>query len=259
MALCCMRLRKFFNLRKIIWKGKILLLAYDQGIEHGPTDFDDRNVDPNYIIDIASEGGYTGLVLQKGVAEKYYDKMKRLKVPLVLKLNGKTSLVKGDPVSRQLASIEEAVDLGAVAVGYTIYIGSFHEEEMLVEASRIQAEAHKRGLPLILWIYPRGAGVKDIKKSDLMAYATRVALTIGADVVKIHPEGSMKDFAWAVKSAGKVRVICAGGSKVGEEKLLKTIEGYMKNGGSGMAIGRNVWQAEAPLELSEKIRDVVWK
>ncbi len=254
-----MRLKKFFNLRKIVRDGRILLLAYDQGIEHGPTDFNKRSVDPGYVIDIASQGGFTGLVLQKGIAERYYDKIKRLKVPLVLKLNGKTSLVKGDPVSRQLATIEEAVDLGAVAVGYTIYIGSFHEEEMLVEASRIQAEAHKKGLPLIVWIYPRGAGVKDIKKGDLMAYATRVALTIGADVVKIHPEGSMKDFAWAVKSAGKVRVICAGGSKMGEKKLLKTIDGYMENGANGMAIGRNVWQDKKPLELAEKIRDVVWK
>ncbi len=254
-----MRLKKFFNLRKIIWKGKILLLAYDQGIEHGPTDFNDKNVDPSYVIDIAAKGGFTGLVLQKGIAEKYYDKMKRLKVPLVLKLNGKTSLVKGDPVSRQLATIEEAVDLGAVAVGYTIYIGSFHEEEMLVDASRIQDEAHKKGLPLIVWVYPRGSGVKDIKKNDLMAYATRVALTIGADVVKIHPEGSMKGFGWAVKSAGKVRVICAGGSKISEKKFLKMVENYMKQGASGMAIGRNVWQDKDPEGLSEKIRDIVWK
>ena len=253
-----MRLKRFFNLRKLIWKGKILLLAYDQGIEHGPTDFNDKNVDPNYVIDIAANGGFTGLVLQKGVAEKYYDKLKRENVNLVLKLNGKTSLVKGDPVSRELASVGEARDLGAVAVGYTIYIGSGHEEEMMVEASKIQSEAHQWGLPLILWIYPRGAGLKDIKKSDLMAYATRVALTVGADVVKVHPEGSMKDFAWAVKSAGKVRVICAGGSKMPESKLLKTIKGYMKEGGSGMAIGRNVWQDKNPLKLSEKIRDVVW-
>ena len=253
-----MRLKRFFNLRKIVQNGRILLLAYDQGIEHGPTDFDDKNVDPNYIIDIAAQGGYTGLVLQKGVAEKYYDKLKREKVNLVLKLNGKTSLVKGDPVSGQLATIEEARDLGAVAVGYTIYIGSGHEEEMLMEASRIQAEAHSWGLPLILWIYPRGSGVEDIPKNQLMAYATRVALTIGADVVKVHPEGTMKDFAWAVKAAGKVRVVAAGGSKISEKKLLSNIKGYIENGGNGMAIGRNVWQAKDPIKLSEKIRDVVW-
>jgi class I fructose-bisphosphate aldolase len=253
-----MMLRKFFNLRKIVWKGKIMLLAYDQGIEHGPTDFNDKNVDPNYIIDIAAEGGFTGLVLQKGVAEKYLDKLKREKVNLVLKLNGKTSLVKGDPVSRQLATVEEAVDLGAVAVGYTIYIGSKHEEEMLVEASRIQREAHKKGLPLIVWMYPRGEGTKGKKKGELMAYAARVALTIGADVVKIHPEGTMKDFEWAVRSAGKVRVICAGGSKEPHAKLLKKVKGYMKAGGSGMAIGRNVWQDKKPLKVAEDIRDIIW-
>lgn len=239
-------------------KGKILLLAYDQGIEHGPTDFNDKNVDPTYVINIAGKGGYTGLVLQKGVAEKYYEEVKRDKIPLILKLNGKTSLVKGDPVSRQLASVDEAIDLGAVAVGYTIYIGSVHEEEMLVEASRIQREAHKKGLPLIVWIYPRGEGVKGIKKSDLMAYATRVALTIGADVVKIHPEGKMKDFGWAVKSAGRVKVICAGGSKMSENAFLKKVAGYMEQGASGMAIGRNVWQSKEPFSLTKKIRSVIW-
>jgi len=253
-----MRLKKFFNLRRIVRKGKILLLAYDQGIEHGPTDFDDRNVDPAYVIDIAAKGGFTGLVLHKGVAEKYYDEIKKAKVPLVLKLNGKTSLVKGDPISRQIATIDEAVDLGACAVGYTIYIGSFHEEEMLSEVSKIQAEAHRRGLPLIVWVYPRGAGLEDIPKNELMSYATQVALSIGADIVKIHPEGNMKDFAWAVKSAGRVKVICAGGGKVSEGKLLEKIKGYMDNGASGMAIGRNVWQAKEPLELSKKIRDIVW-
>ena len=87
---------------------------------------------------------------------------------------------------------------------------------------------------------------------------TEELILSGADIVKVHPEGTMRDFAWAVKSAGKVRVICAGGSKMGEKKLLKIIKGYMENGGSGMAIGRNVWQNEDPLKLSEKIRDVVW-
>ena len=59
------------NLNKILRKGKVLFLAYDQGLEHGPTDFNDKNVDPNYIIDIAKKGKYTGLILQKGIAKKY--------------------------------------------------------------------------------------------------------------------------------------------------------------------------------------------
>jgi len=76
--------------------GKGMLLAYDQGFEHGPSaDFNDKNIDPNYILDIAAKGDFTGLVLHKGIAEKYYTG----KVPLIVKLNGKTSLPKGEPVS----------------------------------------------------------------------------------------------------------------------------------------------------------------
>ena len=77
------------------------------------------------------------MVLQKGVAEKYYDG----KVPLIVKLNGKTSLPKGEPISTQLCSVEYAVNLGAKGVGYTIYMGSAHENIMIKEFGRIHEEA----------------------------------------------------------------------------------------------------------------------
>ncbi|MCX6750147.1 MAG: fructose-bisphosphate aldolase, partial [Candidatus Pacearchaeota archaeon] len=79
------------NLNKLTTKGKALFLAYDQGLEHGPTDFNDKNVDPKYIIDIAKKGKYNGIVFQKGIAEKYNKEIKQSKVPLIVKLNGKTS------------------------------------------------------------------------------------------------------------------------------------------------------------------------
>ena len=75
------------SLKKITKKGKALFLAYDQGLEHGPTDFDDKNVDPNYIIEIAKKGKYTALIFQKGIAEKYGKEIKKSKVPLIIKLN----------------------------------------------------------------------------------------------------------------------------------------------------------------------------
>ncbi|MBM3200637.1 hypothetical protein FJZ53_06885, partial [Candidatus Woesearchaeota archaeon] len=114
------------KLSTITTDGKSLLLAYDQGLEHGPTDFDDKNVDPDYIQEIAVKGKYNGLIFQKGVAEKYYN----CKIPLILKLNGKTNLVKGEPIAAQLCSVKEAIELGAKAVGYTIYVGSAHEATM---------------------------------------------------------------------------------------------------------------------------------
>jgi class I fructose-bisphosphate aldolase len=94
--------------------GKGMLLAYDQGFEHGPSaDFNDKNIDPAYIMDIAEKGDFTGVVLHKGLAEKYYNG----KVPLIVKLNGKTSLPKGEPISTMVCSVEEAIRLGAKGVG----------------------------------------------------------------------------------------------------------------------------------------------
>src|SRR3989339_782689 len=218
-----MILKKKFNLWKILRKGKAFFLAYDQGLEHGSTDFNLDNVDPKKIIDIAKEGKFTALIFQKGIAEKYINEIKKSKVPLIVKLNGKTSLIQGDPVSRQICTVEEAVSLGARAVGYTIYIGSIHEEDMFLEFAKIQEQAHKKGLPVIAWIYPRGKGVKGKNKRHLLAYASRVGLEIGADIVKIHSHGNKDDLAWAVKNAGRTKVVIAGGEKTDEKTFLKKV------------------------------------
>jgi class I fructose-bisphosphate aldolase len=247
------------NLSKISKKGKFLFLAYDQGLEHGPTDFNDKNVDPKYIINIAKRGKYTGLVFQKGIAEKYSKEIKKSKVPLIIKLNGKTNLVKGEPISTQLTTVEEAIKLGASAVGYTIYVGSIYESKMFKEFESIERKAHAKGMPVIAWIYPRGKYIKGKSKTKLMAYATRVGLELGSDIVKIQPHGNLKDLKWAVKSAGKAKVVSAGGSKIGEKEFLKEIKNYIEAGFSGMAVGRNIWQSKNPLELTKKIKKIIWR
>lgn len=247
------------NLNKITKKGKAIFLAYDQGLEHGPTDFNDKNVDPNYIIELAKKGGYTGIILQKGIAEKYNSEIRKSKVPLIVKLNGKTNLFKGEPISRQICSVDEAIKLGAKAVGYTIYIGSDYEDEMLQEFENIERQAHAKGLPVITWIYPRGKSVEGKSDSELMAYACRVGLEIGADIIKIQYNGKVDDLKWAVKSAGKTKVVIAGGVKKGEDELLKQVKDIMNSGAIGLAIGRNVWQPENPLEITRKIKKAIWK
>jgi len=247
------------KLNKITKKGKALFLAYDQGLEHGPKDFNDKNVNPKYIINIAKKGKYNGIVFQKGIAEKYNKEIKESKIPLIIKLNGKTSLFKGEPIARQLCTVEEAIKLGAAAVGYTIYIGSDSEDEMLQEFENIQREAHKKNLPVIVWIYPRGKSIKDKKQEKLMVYAARTALEIGADIVKLQYVGKPKDLQWAVKSAGKTKVVVAGGIKKGEKELLKQIKEIIDTGCIGLAIGRNVWQHPKPFEITNKIKKIIWK
>jgi len=246
------------KINKILRSEKGLFLAYDHGLEHGPSDFNDKDVDPDYIIDIAKKGHYTALIFQKGIAEKYNSKIRASKVPLIIKLNGKTNLFRGEPVSRQLCSIEEAIKLGAVAVGYTIYIGSRFESVMMKEFDVIEEKAHNKGIPVIAWIYPRGKSVEKKSEGELMAYAARTGLEIGADIIKMKYNGNAKDLTWAVKAAGKAKVVIAGGVKESEKDFLKQIQEIMKTGCAGLAVGRNVWQSDNPLELTNKIKKIIW-
>jgi len=234
-----------------------MLLAYDQGLEHGPSkDFDDRNIDPAFIMETAVKGGFNGVIFQKGVAERFYNG----KVPLILKVNGKTSLPQGEPVSRQVCSVEQAVSLGAKGIGYTIYLGSAFEAEMLSEFGRVQEEAHERGLPAIAWIYPRGAGVQNDTSKEIVAYAARTGLELGADAVKIKYTGDSASFSWAVKAAGGVKVFMSGGPKAPtDEDFLKQVKGVIDAGATGLAVGRNVWQNREPLTMAEKLRKVIFE
>ena len=237
--------------------GRSMLLAYDQGLEHGPSsDFDDRNVDPTFIMETATKGGFSGVVFQKGVAERFYDG----KVPLIVKLNGKSSLPKGEPISRQVCSVEQAASLGAKGVGYTIYLGSGLEYKMLSEFGKIQEEAHERGIPAIAWIYPRGAAVQNDTSKEIVAYAARTGLELGADAVKIKYTGDPASFSWAVKAAAGVRVFMSGGPKAPtDEDFLKQVRGVVEAGGTGVAVGRNVWQNKDPLAMAEKLRKVIFR
>lgn len=246
------------KLNKILKNGKALYLAYDQGLEHGPSlDFNDKNVNPLYIIEIA-KGRFQGIVFQKGLAEKYNDEIKKSKIPLIIKLNGKTSLYKGEPIARQLCTVQEAINLGASAVGYTIYIGSEHESLMMQEFEKIEAEAHARGLPVIAWVYPRGRAVKNENSREIMSYAARTALELGADIVKLRYNNNPSDLKWAVKSAGKTKIVIAGGTKESEPIFLKEVRDIMRAGAIGLAIGRNIWQSPAPLEITRKIQKIIW-
>ncbi len=236
--------------------GKGMLLAYDQGFEHGPSaDFNDKNIDPSYIMEIAAQGDFTGVVFHKGIAEKYYTG----KVPLIVKLNGKTSLPKGEPVSTLVCSVEEAISLGAKGVGYTIYLGSANESVMLEEFGEVEEEAHKRGIPAIAWVYPRGEAVKNDTAPEIVAYAARAGLEMGADAVKIKYTGATDSFRWAVRAAGLTKVFMSGGPKAPtDESFLGQVKGAMDAGATGLAVGRNVWQHSNPLKMAAALHEIIF-
>jgi fructose-bisphosphate aldolase, class I len=250
-----------FGEEKILRNGKCFLLAYDQGLEHGPVDFNEKNADPQYLFDVAENSGvFTCVAVQKGIAEKYYQKGV-YKTPLVVKLNGKTNYHKGEELfSPQNCSVGRALELGAAAVGYTIYIGSEREFESFAEFAKIQEEAHKAGIPVIMWAYPRGKHIGEEEKSkENIAYAARIALELGADFVKLTYTGDVESMKWVVKVAGKTKVLAVGGSKTDEETVLVKTREIMKAGVTGWAMGRNIWQADNPIETAKKIANVLFE
>jgi len=246
------------SMDRILRNGKAFFLAYDQGLEHGPVDFNEKNIDPKHILDIALEGGYTGVILQPGVAEKYfYGPYKE--VPLIVKLNGKTRLPKIDPISRQTCSVQRAVKIGASAVGYTIFDGSRAEPEIFQEFGRIVEEAHDHGLPVIAWIYPRGQDIQDEMSNDIIAYSARIGLELGADMIKIKYNGDLENFKWVRKCAGRTKVVISGGSKKPHPEFLKDVYDTLHVAGTeGLAVGRNVWQDERPFALSKALEQIIF-
>jgi len=242
----------------ITQNGKTLILAYDHGLEHGPSEFNDISVDPEYIFKIALEGKVSVIAVQKGIAEKYYQGSYK-KIPLIIKLNGKARIRQGEPLSPLVCSVDEAIELEAAAVGYTIYLGSEFEPEMFQIFGKIVDEAHDRELPVISWVYPRGKAVTDDTSSEITAYAARTALELGADMAKIKYCGTQECFSWAVKSAGRTKVVLSGGPKTENlEDFLETVKSVMQAGAAGVAVGRNVWQQKEPLQALAKIKEIVF-
>ena len=246
------------SLDKITKNGKALFLAYDQGLEHGPADFDEESVNPLQVLEIAESGFFTGVILQKGIAEKCFFN-KNYQVPLIVKLNGKTNLVKDeDPYSPQICSVAEALSYGAAAVGYTIYIGSEHEPKMTAEFGKIEQEAEEAGIPVIAWMYPRGRNIPDEKDPKIIAYAARVGLELGADIIKIRYTGDPVSFNWVIRNAGEAKVVVMGGSKEDEKTFLERTSIVMDQGAIGLAVGRNIWQNPQPLKIAKKIAEIIW-
>ncbi|MGC8651199.1 MAG: class I fructose-bisphosphate aldolase [Minisyncoccia bacterium] len=240
--------------------NKAMFLAYDHGFEHGPKDLINKSFDPNYILDLAVQGGFTGIILQKGIAEKYYFNTKyQKKIPLIIKINGKTNLkTDEEPYSPINCSVNYAKKLGAQGVGYTIYLGSEYENKMFEDFGKIQEEAHQLNMAAIAWIYPRGKAILKENDSEIIKYASRIGLELGADLIKIKYPDNDEVLKEIVKFSGKTKVVLSGGEKDTEEEFLAKVKKVMERGFIGIAVGRNVWQRENALEISEKIKQIIF-
>ena len=248
--------------------GGLMLFAGDQKVEHLNKDFFGEGIpaddnDPEHLFRIASTAKIGVFATQLGIIARYG--MSYPHVPYLVKINSKTDIVKtaqSDPFSGEWYDFHQIIDfrdnsgLNILGVGYTIFLGSEFEAEMLYQAAQLVYNAHQYGLITVLWIYPRGKAVSDEKDPHLIAGATGVALCLGTDFVKVnYPQKagheSKEIFKEAVLAAGRTKVVCAGGSSKEAREFLQELHDQINvSGAAGNATGRNIHQKP----LAEAVR-----
>jgi len=265
--------------------GKLVILPVDQGFEHGPARSFAPNpagYDPDYHFQLAIDAGCNAYAAPLGFLEAGAARFAG-QVPLILKLNNSDSLAKVDqPISAITGSVDEALRLGCAAIGYTIYPGSGARNRQYEDLRALTEEAKRKGLAVVVWSYPRGAGVsKDGETAvDIAAYAAQIAAQLGAHVIKVKPPKDLVEGAEAkkvfekyaiptktladrvrhvVQSAfnGKRIVIFSGGEAKGTDEVLAEIRGLKEGGSFGSIMGRNAFQR--PKAEALKLLDEVMK
>jgi fructose-bisphosphate aldolase, class I len=250
--------------------GRLVILPVDQGFEHGPA----RSFAPNpagynplYHFELAVEAGCNAYAAPLGFLEAGADQYAGA-IPLILKLNNHDVLHdEKDPLSAVTGSVQDALRLGCVAVGFTIYPGSAHSTAMYEQLRDIAEEAKACGLAVVVWSYPRGSGLSKEGETaiDVVAYAAQIAAQLGAHVIKIklptdHLEQAaakkvyesekvpIKSLAERVRHVvqssfnGRRIVIFSGGAKSADANVFEEARAIRDGGGFGSIIGRNSFQ-----------------
>ena len=249
--------------------GRVVILPVDQGFEHGPARSFAPNpaaYDPHYLYGLAIDAGVSGYAAPLGLLEQGADTFAG-ELPLILKLNSGNSLAEGAGDQALTGTVEDAMRLGCVGVGFTIYPGSEHAYGMLEELRDISLQAKSRGLMTVVWSYPRGGKIskKGETAVDIVAYGAHMAALMGATIIKVKMPTENVDLAEAkpvyekyaipvstpadrvrhvMQScfAGKRVVVFSGGVSKTRDELLVEVRAIREGGGNGSIIGRNSFQ-----------------
>ncbi len=263
-------LARMLNHGMLAGTGKMVILPVDQGFEHGPGRSFAMNppaYNPQYHFELAIESGCNAYAAPLGFLEAGAAEFAGA-VPLILKLNSHDVLLEEkDPYQAVTGSAKDALRLGCVGVGYTIYPGSAHRLEMYQTLREIAAEAKAVGLAVVVWSYPRGSGLskKGEAAIDVTAYAAHIAAQLGAHIVKVKlpsghieqdaarkvyegtkvPIGTLADRVRHVVQStfdGRRIVIFSGGAKEEDKVVFDEVRAVRDGGGFGSIIGRNSFQ-----------------
>jgi fructose-bisphosphate aldolase, class I len=250
--------------------GKLVILPVDQGFEHGPVRSFGPNppaYDPDYHFQLAIDSGCNAYAAPLGFLEMGAAKFAG-QIPLILKLNNSDTLAKVEqPCSALTGSVEDALRLGCVGIGYTIYPGSGLRNQMYQDLRDLTLEAKRKGLVVVVWSYPRGAGLSKQGETavDVTGYAAQITAQLGAHIIKVKPPSdhleqpeAKKAFEKAgvpiatladrvrhvVQSAfnGKRIVIFSGGEAKGTDDVIAEVRELAKGGSFGSIMGRNAFQ-----------------
>ncbi len=262
-------LRRILNHGRLAGTGKLVILPVDQGFEHGPARTFGPNpsgYDPGYHPQLAVDAGCNAYAAPLGfieaIAHRYAGEL-----PLILKVNNSDSLGGPDsPCSALTSAVEDALRLGCSAIGYTIYPGSEHRNQMYEDLRNMIQEARSVGLPTVVWSYARGKMPKEAETAvDVIAYAAQIACQLGAHIVKVKPptevvwQDAAKKHYEAIEHAtleqrirhvvqscfgGQRIVIFSGGAAKGRDAVLDEIRQIAEGGGYGSIMGRNAFQRE---------------
>ena len=259
--------------------GNLLLIAGDQKVEHLNADFFGPGISledasPKHLFDIAANSHGGVLATHLGFIARYGHNYPQL--PYIVKINGKSNLGLNEEKDSSALwwTIEDVVKfkkdsgLKIGGVGYTVYLGTKYEAEMLKEAAQMTFAAHQAGLLSIIWMYPRG---KKINEDNIhtIAGGAGVAGALNADFVKIkYPyqakdkKKAANDFKEAILAAGETKIICVGGDKRSEQEMLEFLKLQIEISGSkGLAIGRNLHQRSLKdaSSLAQKMAKIIFK
>lgn len=234
---------------------RTVIVPMDHGLSMGPIA---GLEDMTSIINKIADGGANAVVLHKGIiraGHRGYGK----DIGLIIHLSGSTSLGP-DPNSKvPVATVEEAISLGADAVSVHVNVGAANESEQLQALGDVAETCASWGMPLFAMMYPRGAKIKNQHAPEVVAQVARVGAELGADIIKTSYTGDINSFRKVVRGC-PVPVVIAGGPKMATERdVLKMAGEAIKAGAIGVSIGRNIFQHRNPARMTRALTQIVHK
>lgn len=248
-------LGKQIRMERIIDRNtnRSVIVPMDHGVSSGPiygiTDLRDA-------IDQVVRGGANAIVEHKGMVGAGHRRSGK-DVGLIIHLSASTSLSPYPNTKTLVCTVEEALKLGADAVSIHVNIGDDRERQMLNDFGLVSDRAREWGMPLLAMIYPRGEKIANEYDPKVLKHAARLGAELGADIVKISYSGSVESFREVIGGC-RVPVVIAGGEKMDSDKqILEMVRGSIDAGGSGVSIGRNIFQHRDPTRMVGAISMIV--